>query len=387
MWQDNFTQQNFGGSQDTKEPMISLSAYGKGFQLLDTPGFEASSSKLNNSIGILKSLIDNPINQLLVVLRLERLDFLLSELQRVVKIFKRYKDIITVVITFFDQCENQHQIRENIIRHLKKLKVESVIFKCQNTSGDELCRQIDSRNTNSKQGRRFQLSQTELFSNFIHLDYNEQIDFLFFGAQDSFICQFRQIQRNYEEFINQIPNTQPNMSEIIHEIIQSIKEKVNNQFQEFKKKNINYFKEIYETQDKDFEIIIDFQFRLVLLSHIQRLMDKALSKMKQSESCYSLKQCSYCGEIWRSSDGLLFCGQYEGNENSFQQKISSKKLGCGNKLILNDMKSLSESFVEEVSQIEIDDYLLAILAQDEDKTIKGVKKIETLVKEKNIIFI
>lgn len=45
-----------------------------------------------------------------------------------VRIFKKYKDIITVVITFFDLSHNQLEDRKEIMNYLKNRHIESVIF-------------------------------------------------------------------------------------------------------------------------------------------------------------------------------------------------------------------------------------------------------------------
>ncbi|CAD8082464.1 unnamed protein product [Paramecium primaurelia] len=381
-----------GGPQDTKEPNISQSAYGKGFLLLDAPGFCNDCTRLNDCIGILKSITDEPINQLLVVVKFDR--HTKEELRRIINIFKRIKDVITVVITFFHQSDDQNENREKIIKWLKQIEVESVIFNCMNTSGEELCNQIDRINSNSKQGRIFELKQTELFSNFNLFSYNDDIFENLIDAQYQLRDQFLGIGRLFRKVIEDFPITQSKFSEFAHQIILHIKDQADNCFFQFKEKRMDLFEEIYAScQYKELQILADNRIKKYLSQQVYHTIYCALQKMKQGGflDVNFIKQCPYCGEIWiqpNEFEGLIFCGSSKSKEIYLQQKFQIKMLGCGKQLQWNDMKSLPLSFLINQSNIESFNYLSAVLSQEEeDKYIKAAKKIETLIKEKKIIII
>ncbi|CAD8178063.1 unnamed protein product [Paramecium pentaurelia] len=380
------------GSQDTKEPNISHSAYGKGFLLLDVPGFCDYQTRLNDCIGILKSITDEPINQLLFVVKFYRDTE--EKLKRIINIFKRIKDVITVVITFFNHSDGQNQNREKIVKFLKQIEVESVIFNCMNTSGEELCNQIDRINSNSKQGRIFELKQTELFRNFNLFSQNDDIFENLIDAQYQLIYQFLGIWRIVRKVIEDFPINDSKSSEFAHQIILHIKDQADNCFFQFKEKRIDLFEEIYARfHYKELEILADNRIKKNLSQQIQLTIYYALQKMKQGGflDVNFIKQCPYCGEIWiqpNKFEGLIFCGSSKSKDIYHQQKFQIKMLGCGKQLQWNDLKSLPLSFLNNESNIESFNYLSAVLSQEEeDKYIKAAKKIETLIKEKKIIII
>ncbi|CAD8174757.1 unnamed protein product [Paramecium pentaurelia] len=373
-----------GGSQDTKEPNISHSAYGKGFLLLDAPGFCDYYTRLNDCIGILKSITDEPINQLLVVV--EFYPDTEEQLKRIINIFKRIKDVITVVINFFYHSDDQNENREKIIKWLKQIEVESVIFNCKNTSGEELCNQIDRINSNSKQGRIFELKQTELFRNFNLFSQNYDIFENLIDAQYQLRDQFEGIGRIVTKAIEDFPITQSKISEFAHQIILHIKDQADNCFFQFKQKRIDLFENIYAIVN-----IKNYKFQQTI--ELRNIYLNKFIKMKQGGflDVNFIKQCPYCGEIWiqpNKFEGLIFCGSSKSKDIYHQQKFQIKMLGCGKQLQWNDLKSLPLSFLNNESNIESFNYLSAVLSQEEeDKYIKAAKKIETLIKEKKIIII
>ncbi|CAD8145728.1 unnamed protein product [Paramecium pentaurelia] len=352
--QNNFTQKNqqqksrnkSGRTQDTKEPNISHSAYGKGFLLLDAPGFCCDCKQLNNCIGVLKSITDEPINQLLVVVNFHQ--YTKKELKRIINIFKRYKDIITVVVTYFHHSDDQHQTREKII--VKQIEVESVIFNYKNTSGEELCNQIYRINSNSKQGRIFELKQTELFRNFTL--FNQMMTYLknSINAKYQLMVQIQDIWRKVQKVIEDFPITHSKISELAHLIILYIKDKV---FL-FKEKRIDLFEEIQikpcknqklisllllhtSSQYKELQIQADIEIKNCLSLQIQCTIYYVLQKMQQGgfSDINFIKQCPYCGEIWiqpNKFEGLIFCGSSKPKEIYLQKIFQIKMLGCGKQL-------------------------------------------------------
>lgn len=92
---------------------IKKSFYGKGFSVLDTPGFGSDSNKIDHVAGVLSALSEGPINRIVITARFASTNVILEDVKRILPAFINYRHMITVIVTKWDFCEIKEEQESN----------------------------------------------------------------------------------------------------------------------------------------------------------------------------------------------------------------------------------------------------------------------------------
>jgi GTPase SAR1 family protein len=92
-----------GGESVTLNVFLGESAFGKvPFKVLATPGFGASVKKIDHVAGIMAAFTEGPVNRIILVVKLERIESMVNALKRIIAPFSRYRELITILVTHWD---------------------------------------------------------------------------------------------------------------------------------------------------------------------------------------------------------------------------------------------------------------------------------------------
>ncbi|CAD8204869.1 unnamed protein product [Paramecium pentaurelia] len=316
----------FGGPSVTRESVLSQSAYGEGFNLIDTPGLGTDKDKLAHVICIATALTFGLIHQILIVVQLERLATMKERLRPMIQQqFKRFKDIITVVVTHWDKAEEPEKRKQELIDLIKGYNVKSMIFVSKETSGKDLCQMIDVTLQNCDQQGKI----SEIQSHFDIIDLTDDVIDQLNNAKGQVSVKFDKTAKAIKGFIKNFSDTDPTMPEVMHQLTLAIKDYADETILKFQKDNMDLFNDLYSRlEDDKLVYLIDAQLKQELIIQVNGLVSLAQEKMKISkQQCFNyIKQCPYCGEIWMKVYGCneeTFCGKLPENEDQHfkQSKI------------------------------------------------------------------
>ncbi|CAD8156963.1 unnamed protein product [Paramecium octaurelia] len=162
----------------TKQSILGQSAYGQGFQVIDTPGLATLQNKIQQAVGILNAVSYQPLNKIFFILKFEKLQLMVNQLFKQIFIFHRYRKLFIAVITHFDKSQEKQQDQQKILQEMKKYGIEQVLFFSNQDSGQEICNQIHIKliNTISIQ---VEITDVEFLNNFDLLEDPEMAEDLF----------------------------------------------------------------------------------------------------------------------------------------------------------------------------------------------------------------
>ncbi|CAD8088175.1 unnamed protein product [Paramecium primaurelia] len=227
------------GQQITSDIYIKNSQYGEGFTLFDTPGYVNQGMYLKTLPAYLYTLENFEISRIVVVIRFNRLYNTIDSYGDILTVFKRYKDKITIVITFFDQCIKKEYVQNQIISQFQQHQIKSIIFTQIQDTGETLCKLLDTEIKSSYQ-QKIQLKETEIIQILkLEEDKNCQCDIK--DKEYNLNCKLKKILKLPEmNNIDNIQQFQSSLESIILQVIktnfemfQRIEKKYYNQFQEF----------------------------------------------------------------------------------------------------------------------------------------------------------
>ncbi|CAD8106049.1 unnamed protein product [Paramecium sonneborni] len=324
----------FGGPSVTRQSVLSQSAYGEGFNLIDTPGLGTDKDKLGHVICISTALTFGLIHQILIIIQLERLPTMKEKLRPMIQQqFKRFKDIITVVATHMDKADQPEKRQQELVDLIKGYNIKSLIFVSNETQGEDLCLRIDVILQNCDQkGKICQLSQAEIQSHFDIIDLADDVVDQLNEAKGQVSVKFDKIAKAIKTFIKNFSETDPTMPEVMHQLTIAIKDYADETLLKFEKDNMNLFNDLYsKLEDDKLVYLIDAQLKQELVMEVNGLIFLAQNKMKISQQqCFNyIKQCPHCGEIWMKVYGCedqTFCGKLpENEEEHFKQQKTPKR--------------------------------------------------------------
>lgn len=76
-----------------------------GFRVLDTPGFGSDTKKILHAVGVMNALSEGPVNGIFFVVKWERIASMKINIKILLAIFRRYIDIVTLVVTHWDTAD------------------------------------------------------------------------------------------------------------------------------------------------------------------------------------------------------------------------------------------------------------------------------------------
>lgn len=59
--------------------------------------------------GVLTALLEGPLHQIFIVVKYQRTDVLKTDFLEIFKIFFRYRVMVSVIVSWWDQCELENQ--------------------------------------------------------------------------------------------------------------------------------------------------------------------------------------------------------------------------------------------------------------------------------------
>ncbi|CAD8112008.1 unnamed protein product [Paramecium primaurelia] len=358
----------FGGPSVTRESVLSQSAYGEGFNLIDTPGLGTDIDKLAHVICIGTALTFGQVHQILIVVQLERLAAMKEKLRPMIQQqFKRFKDIITVVVTHWDKAEEPEKRKQELTDLIKGYNVKSMIFVSKETSGKDLCQMIEViLQKCDQQGKICQLSQAEIQSHFDIIDLTDDVIDQLNNAKGQVSVEFDKIAKTIKRFIKNFSDTDPTMPEVMHQLTLAIKDYADQTILKFEKDNMDLFNDLYsKLEDDKLVYLIDAQLKQELVLQVNGLISLAQEKMKLSkQQCFNyIKKCPHCGEIWIKVFGCedqTFCGQLpEIEDDHFKQSKIPRRFQFQfqeSGVIYNDLKiqfSKLDKSVQSQNQLDV----------------------------------
>ncbi|CAD8188401.1 unnamed protein product [Paramecium pentaurelia] len=231
------------GQSITSDIYIKNSQYGEGFTLFDTPGYVNQGMYLKTLPAYLYTLENFEISRIVVVIRFNRLYNTIDSYDDILTVFQRYKDKITIVITFFDQCIKKEYVQNQIISQFQQHNIKSIIFTQIQDTGESLCKLLDTQIKSSYQ-QKIQLKETEIIQILkLEEDKNCQCDIK--DKEYNLICKLKKILKQPE--MNKIDNIQQFQSSLEQIILQVIKTNFQ-MFQRIEKKYVNQFQEFLYLQ-------------------------------------------------------------------------------------------------------------------------------------------
>lgn len=77
-----------------------------GFYIMDTPGFGSDKAVIVHMGGIFAAITGKPLNNILILTKYDRLCNMRKDIAESIKLLSRYREMITVVVTHWDNAEN-----------------------------------------------------------------------------------------------------------------------------------------------------------------------------------------------------------------------------------------------------------------------------------------
>ncbi|CAK84528.1 unnamed protein product (macronuclear) [Paramecium tetraurelia] len=315
-----------GGTADTKSVFIKNSRFGSGFLVLDTPGFGNSENKLDHIAGVLSALSEGPINRIFILLRFQRTDWIKSNVKTILPAFMNYINMITVIITFWDYCEENKEAynKKEIQQMLTQLQINSVMFVGRKDTPESMCQQIDQIISKSK-AQNVNLTENEIFQNF---DMTDQDEMEFFEIQhivEEFQSYYIEFARNMQQLINQKSISKELQTDFIYSITQLAKQMLEQTMNTFEKRILKLIDNQSEVnQLKSFKIHSELKNRL--FERYQQIVDQVHRKYYKGKHFSNyIKKCYYCGQIWfqvTGCEGQTVCGRL--NENPQDEFIQQE---------------------------------------------------------------
>ncbi|CAD8180580.1 unnamed protein product [Paramecium pentaurelia] len=302
-----------GGPSVTKQVVVGQAIIGD-FEIIDTPGFESESDKLLHAAGVVAALTIRDVNRILIFVKFERDDRMISSIRQVLSPIRRYKDIVTIVVTHFDYSRNQIEDQDRIQKRIKsEFNLDSILFYSKIYSDQvDISLKISNIITQSE-FKSIQLQDSEIFSQFDLLQLDDYNQTKLEKNQTAILRQFRKIARIYRQFIEQIDLNDPLVIDILHELTLDIKAVANQHVEEFERLHGEELNEFYDVQGVNIRylhhIYLKKQIRLDLINVIN-LSQKTMTK-SQIHFYNFIKLCPNCKQPWIKvvgCDGETKCG-------------------------------------------------------------------------------
>ncbi|CAD8192737.1 unnamed protein product [Paramecium octaurelia] len=421
-----------GGNSLTRQTFLKEAAYGKGFRVLDTPGYGSKQEKIIHAVGVLNALSEGPLRQILLVVKWERLDIIQDYLKSMVVKFRRYKHLLTVAVTHWDMAQKEtiKQNQDQIIKLSQHFGINSVIFVSKFDSGEKVCAQIDSILDRS-QAENVQLTETEFYTNFELIELKDNIELELEFSKEDVELIFKKKATCIREFIKKFDEKNPSMHEIMHSLTLETKRIAENLITDFERKNNDKFSKLFEYHSNpSLAYLVHFELKKALMLEIDSIIQLAQQKMKSDKNhCFNfIKACPHCGIIWlkvSGCDGKTTCGNFPDaddeifNNYKTPQKyifnITEKELnyslnqvtykpvqignyvkpqsgkGCGEIINWKEIPALTSNQLKELIDPGVMDYFAREIPKENiDKTLmkaqQSVKdKVETIKKSTKVI--
>ncbi|CAD8085601.1 unnamed protein product [Paramecium sonneborni] len=302
-----------GGPSVTKQVVVGYIT-DTDIEIIDTPGFESESDKLLHVAGVVAALSLGNVNRILVFVKFERDDRMISSIRQILSPIKRYKDIVTIIVTHLDYSRNINEDQDRFSKRIKQdFNLDSILFYSNTDSNCQTIAKGVEEIITKSQFKSIQLQDSEIFSQFDLLQLDDQNQTLLEKNQTVILRQFRKIAGIYKFYIEQIDLENPQLIDILHELTFDIKSIANKCVEEFENLHGDVLNEFYDVQGVNIRylhhIYLKKQIKLDL-NNVIILAQKTMTKSKYH--CYNfIKLCPNCKQPWIKvvgCDGLTKCG-------------------------------------------------------------------------------
>ncbi|CAK69183.1 unnamed protein product (macronuclear) [Paramecium tetraurelia] len=304
----------YGGKSVTKQIVIGQAAHGE-FEVVDTPGFDASEDKLLHAAGVIAALAQGDVNRILIVVKCERTDIMIKNIKKVIGSIQRYKDLITIVVTYWDEQQRniRHRYKSQESQQQQELEakyqIETAIKNNFNISSviissfedDPII--ITEKITKIILLSRFtkiHLQESEIYSQFDLISVSEESEMEFNKSISQIRSSFRKISKLFLMYIETQQLNENYLIDKLHYLSLSIKSIANEFIEKFERQYGDYMNETYDTDGINVRYLHHIYLKKELRLDLEQVIKKAQSKMKESQiHCFNwIKQCPYCGLVW-----------------------------------------------------------------------------------------
>ncbi|CAD8209379.1 unnamed protein product [Paramecium pentaurelia] len=402
----------FGGQSCTRELFLKCSFFGKGFYLMDTPGFGCDEDIIIH-LSALFVAAERSLNAILVLTKFDRACVMKEEINQALSMLSPCRNMIIIIVTFWDDVEKEPiQTQEKFKKEIqdlvmKPLKLNSFICTSKNTPGDIICYQLDQLIQNNVK-KSVQLTRQEFSFKFTQLSSFSITDEI---ETHKLKQDFQNKCKGALRFIEQQKNDDQEMTELMHELILAMKEEAHATVMEFTKQNRESFEKLVEKFGIcDYTYLAHTKLKAEIMGYLEQVIQIAQKKMQTYKyHVYNyIKQCPYCGLIWfkvAGCENLTRCGEQPNKDDEklapqpkkykieFQEselkviKLTNsgqiiKRLqinqttnykGCGKKLDWKNLPTLSEDLVKELKNTGFLD-VLSMLKDKDSKDIVNEEK-------------
>ncbi|KAL4482929.1 hypothetical protein ABPG74_018955 [Tetrahymena malaccensis] len=303
-----------GEFSTTRVSASSNSAYGRSFNIIDTPGTSAEEDKIGHALCLHSALIEGPINRIfLLVQHQKRFGALQKNLQEQMKLLFEWRHLITVVISHWDREVTEENIKlfedtkNYLIKNVPSLP-NSFIFVGQDSDPEELC---DAVYKSLCQNAPVQIKIDEkqfrynfdLFKNMF--DYITEYQKIFDSTSNFFLEEIARYQdSDKDEFLHACI---VDISSIAEDILQDFQDKYGNDMVE-----VDSYLHYLELK----------QYFIPIVEKVRKFasLKMSYSLLNPQAPQNLLKQCSNCGLIWLKVDGCdnTTCGNRQLQKDYYQ---------------------------------------------------------------------
>ncbi|CAD8085603.1 unnamed protein product [Paramecium sonneborni] len=364
----------YGGKSVTKQIVIGQSMHGE-FEIVDTPGFEAREDKLLHAAGVIAALSQGNVNRILIVVKCDRTDLMIKNIKKIIGTIQRYRDFITIVVSYWDELKRNYIQNQKKIEELKSelkqeilnnFNVSSVIFSSIDDDPKTITKDIiniivNSRFTNIK------LLESEIYSQFDLLSLDDDNEKEYNSFMNKIKNAFRKISLNCIKYIKKQNVNDPDLIDKLHFLTLAIKQIANEEVEKFEIKYGEYMNELYDTDGINIQYLNHIYLKKEISYDLERVIMEAQKKMKESKNhCFNwIKQCPFCGLVWIKvigCDNETTCGNRVNSDyDDLLTKVNLEnkfKIIVKNNLIDIEIEQSNQNQCEQSSEIDSDQFYL-----------------------------
>ncbi|CAD8176756.1 unnamed protein product [Paramecium pentaurelia] len=306
----------------TKQSILGKSAYCNEFYIIDTPGLGTQQKKINHAVGIWNAMQEKPLNKIIIILKFELLFLMVKQLLKQIIILRRYRNMVIVAVTHFDQCKQQQIDKQNIQNEMKKFGIQNVLFFQLYDSGQSICNQINQYLMNSIP-IQIEITQEEFLNYFDLLDEPELEEDVFQLMEEisNISTKLRKMISNKFKFSQQLFEQSVDADDIYFKVQNEIKIYTQLLIQERKQiiqqlNKISNNQQYQETFNIDWfdsvEKLVEYLIQQDWFLEIKQLNQQALSYLSKNQASIinSLKVCQNCYLVWycqSNSNNVHYC--------------------------------------------------------------------------------
>ncbi|CAK93563.1 unnamed protein product (macronuclear) [Paramecium tetraurelia] len=303
---------------------------------MDTPGFGSEKEVIVHMAGIFAAITGKPLNGILILTKYERFENMRKDITENMKLLSRYREMITVVITHWDNAENDpakqliglEELKKSVVKEvITPLGLKNVIYSGSQTTGESICKTIDQILIRTIK-QKIELTKTEFenqFATFITL--NKEIEIKTQELEDEFGAQCQAAIH----FIDSQNEKTSDVAELMHELILALKKEANETVEKFEQRHGYDCLKLLEQGDVSYETayLTHTKLKHKVLIQLDNVIRRAQNKMTNYPAhIYNfIKQCPNCKIIWLKVSGCggqTSCGNFPDSDN-IEFKPQAKK--------------------------------------------------------------